>query len=384
MIKYLIIFALSLTNYTYANDQPLDRYCTKKIDQLRLFYVNGMFTTPDAFRKNLAWLDNFQDVRLGSYQKGRSPSGSYNKDEEMHMQIYEVAQQKYGDLSPFSNKYHLITAILGGTIDSLSQEDIAHVESVIEEVFKDVTYSKLNDTDYTNAYQKLQFQMHSCNRIVLIGHSQGNFYTNALFEEIISSYQYTDGYLASDYPMVSLAAIATPTSSLGGSLGEEYAHLISHLTLNEDRFMQAVRVLFGSLPSNYTAESLFDSTGHGLIDSYLRNNAVANAISAGIKLSLLNQTPFPLFEQHPVNSSAFSHIGYSTINKILDLKFKSGSVYRYYNIPILLWDELYYSTSMGKFYNENIRGQYPVDKLDIENRVYLKMTTLEPVAIDEK
>jgi hypothetical protein len=39
---------------------------------------------------------------------------------------------------------------------------------------------------------------------------------------------------------------------------------------------------------------------------------------------------------------------------------------------------------MGKFYNENIRGQYPVDKLDIENRVYLKMTTLEPVAIDEK
>ena len=167
-------------------------------------------------------------------------------------------------------------------------------------------------------------------------------------------------------------------------MGEEYKEIISHLTLDEDWVMRAVRVLFGSLPSNYSAESLFDSTGHGLIDAYLRNNAVANAISAGIKLSLLNQTPFPLFEQHPVNSSAFSHIGYSTINKVLDLKFESGGVYRYYNIPILVWYELYYSTSMGKFYNENIRGQYPVDKLDIENRVYLKMTTLEPVAIDEK
>ncbi|NMM42708.1 KTSC domain-containing protein [Pseudoalteromonas arctica] len=335
-------------------------------------------------RKNLAWLDSFQDVRLGSYQKDRKPTGSYNKDEEIHMQIYEIAQQKYGDLSPFSNKYRLITAILAGTLDSLSLEDIAHVESVIEEVFKDVTYSKLNDIDYSNAYQRLLFQMHSCNRIILIGHSQGNFYTNALFEEIISTYQYSDGYFASDYPMVSLAAIATPTNSLGGSLGKEYAHQISHLTLDEDWVMRAVRILFGSLPSNYSAESLFDSTGHGLIDAYLRNNAVANAISAKIEASILNQTPFPLFEQHPVNSDAFSHIGYSTINKILDLKFESGSVYRYYNIPILVWDEFYYSTSMGKFYNDNIRGQYPVDKLDIETMTYLKMTSLEPVAKVEK
>jgi len=72
------------------------------------------------------------------------------------------------------------------------------------------------------------------------------------------------------------------------------------------------------------------------------------------------------------------------INKVLDLKFESGSVYRYYNIPILVWDELYYSTSMGKFFNDNIRGQYPFDKLDIDSMTYLKMTSLEPVAKVEK
>lgn len=380
MIKYLIVFALILTNYASASYQPLDRYCTKQIDQLRLFYINGMFTTEDDFRENLFWLDNFQDIKLGNYLKGRKPTGNYNKDEDLHMQIYEVAKQKYGDLSPFSNKYHLITAIVGGTVDSLSQENIAHVESVIEEVFSDVTYSKLNDTDYRNAYQKLLFQMHSCNRIILIGHSQGNFYTNALFEDIISNYQYTDGYYASDYSLVGLASIATPTSSLGGNLGEEYAHLISHLTLDQDEIMRAVRVLFGSLPSNFSMSSLFDNTGHGLIDSYIRNDNVATKIGEGIKASILNQTPFPLFEQHPVRSDAFSHIGYSTINKVLDLKFESGSVYRYYNIPVLVWDKLYYSTSMGKVFNDNIRGQYPFDKLDIENMTYLKMTSLEPVA----
>ncbi|MGS0497609.1 KTSC domain-containing protein [Pseudoalteromonas sp. S1727] len=384
MIKYLIVFALILTNYASASYQPLDRYCTKQIDQLRLFYINGMFTTEDDFRENLFWLDNFQDTKLGNYLKGRKPTGSYNKDEDLHMQIYEVAKQKYGDLSPFSNKYHLITAIVGGTVGSLSQENIAHVESVIEEVFSDVTYSKLNDTDYRNAYQKLLFQMHSCNRIILIGHSQGNFYTNALFEDIISNYQYTDGYYASDYSLVGLASIATPTSSLGGNLGEEYAHLISHLTLDQDDIMRAVRVLFGSLPSNFSMSSLFDNTGHGLIDSYIRNDNVATKIGEGIEASILNQTPFPLFEQHPVNSDAFSHVGYSTINKVLDLKFESGSVYRYYNIPILVWDELYYSTSMGKFFNNNIRGQYPFEKLDIDSMTYLKMTSFEPVAKVEK
>ena len=300
------------------------------------------------------------------------------------MQIYEVAQQKYSDLPVFSPEYRIITAIIGGTVSSLSDIDIAQIESVLQDVFTEVNYSIIDETDYKNAFQRLQFQMHSCNRIILIGHSQGNFYTNALFEETISTYQYSDGYLASDYPLVSLAAIATPTSSIGGSLGEEYKEIISHLTLDEDWVIRAVRILFGSLPSNYSAESLFDSTGHGLIDAYLRNNAVANAISAKIEASILNQTPFPLFEQHPVNSYAFSHIGYSTINKILDLKFESGSVYRYYNIPILVWDELYYSTSMGKFFNDNIRGQYPFDKLDIESMTYLKMTSLEPVAKVEK
>ncbi|MFH6955328.1 KTSC domain-containing protein [Pseudoalteromonas sp. XMcav1-K] len=378
----LIVFILSLSsNWVFADIQILDRYCTKQIDQLRLFYVNGMFTTSDAFRKNLYWLDNFQDVYLNNFQKGRVPTGSHNEDEALHLQIFEVAQHKYADLSPTSEKYRIITAIIGGTIDALSADETALVESVIRDVFNDVNYSRLNDTDYRNAYQKLLFQMHSCNRIILVGHSQGNFYTNALFDEVISSYQYSDGYFVSDYPLVSLASIATPTSSLGGSLGDQYSQLISHLTLDQDAIMRAVRILFGSLPSNFSMASVFDSTGHGLIDSYIRSSNVAAKISEGINGSVLNQIPFPLFEQHPVSSSAFSHIGYSSINKVLDLKFESGEVYRYFDIPILLWDDFYYSTSMGRFFNEHIRGRYSFEKLDIESNTYLIVSGDEPLAL---
>jgi len=77
-------------------------------------------------------------------------------------------------------------------------------------------------------------------------------------------------------------------------------------------------------------------------------------------------------------------IGYSSINKVLDLKFESGAVYRYCDIPILLWDDFYYSTSMGQFFNQYIRGRYPVERLDIESNTYLRLVTDEPLAVIEK
>jgi hypothetical protein len=378
---YILIMALIFSYSTFANLQTLDRHCSKQVDYIRFFHVNGMLTSYDEFESNLAWIDNFHAVWLGKYYRGAKADGNYNNNEVIYEQIYEVAQQKYSDLSIFSPKYRIITAILNGTVSVLNKKDLMILQEVILESVIDANYSIINETDYNNAYQKLNFHMNSCNRIILLGHSQGNFYTNVLFEEIIDNYIYSDGYSTADYPMISLSAIAPPTSSLPK---DEYKALVSYLTLDDDSVIDIVRILFGSLPPNFSAKSYFDDSHHGLIDSYLRSNPVASKISEKIEFSIQNQTPFPLFEQHPVKSDAFSHIGYSTINKVLDLKFESGSVYRYYNIPILVWDELYYSTSMGKFFNDNIRGQYPFDKLDIESMTYLKMTSLEPVAKVEK
>ena len=89
----LLIILIFFIPKAQAEFYSLDRYCPKQIDQLRLFYVNGMFTSSDDFRKNLAWLDNFQKTKLGKYLKGREPTGSYNKDEDLHMQIYEVVRK---------------------------------------------------------------------------------------------------------------------------------------------------------------------------------------------------------------------------------------------------------------------------------------------------
>ena len=69
MKTYLFILLLFSTTTTQAEFKVFDRYCSKQVDHLRLFFVNGMFTTPDDFRKNLALLDYFQNTKLRNYQK---------------------------------------------------------------------------------------------------------------------------------------------------------------------------------------------------------------------------------------------------------------------------------------------------------------------------
>lgn len=51
---YLLIFLFILAQNVQAEIKSLDRYCSKKVDHLRLFFVNGMFTTADTYRKNVS------------------------------------------------------------------------------------------------------------------------------------------------------------------------------------------------------------------------------------------------------------------------------------------------------------------------------------------
>lgn len=72
----------------------------------------------------------------------------------------------------------------------------------------------------------------------------------------------------------------------------------------------------------------------------------------------------PLFEQHPSSSSAMSHIGYSEISELLDIRFKHGGGYRYHNVPSQVWDSLYWSTSHGSYFNRNIKDRYAFEKIE--------------------
>ncbi len=61
----------------------------------------------------------------------------------------------------------------------------------------------------------------------------------------------------------------------------------------------------------------------------------------------------------PVNSSNLVSIGYSERTRTLEVEFHGGSIYQYYNVPLLKFDELLNAPSHGKYLDEQIiKGGY--------------------------
>lgn len=64
-------------------------------------------------------------------------------------------------------------------------------------------------------------------------------------------------------------------------------------------------------------------------------------------------------------SSNIQSIRYSEKEERLDVTFRSGSVYRYENVPDDVVDELKFAESKGRYFHQHIRGnpEYPYLKL---------------------
>ena len=65
-----------------------------------------------------------------------------------------------------------------------------------------------------------------------------------------------------------------------------------------------------------------------------------------------------------VDSSAFDRVGYSERTHTLDVQFDNSGWYRYTNISPSLFNEFINSESLGGFYNDYIKGQYPCIELE--------------------
>ena len=66
-------------------------------------------------------------------------------------------------------------------------------------------------------------------------------------------------------------------------------------------------------------------------------------------------------------STSIHKVDYNEAEKSLDIEFRSGNVYRYYDVPVRLWKvfQLYIECegSPGSFFNEYIKGQFTSEKI---------------------
>lgn len=60
----------------------------------------------------------------------------------------------------------------------------------------------------------------------------------------------------------------------------------------------------------------------------------------------------------PVSSSTVVSVGYEPSTLTLEVEFKNGSIYQYFDMPDSVYQELMRASSVGKFLNANIKNNY--------------------------
>ena len=63
------------------------------------------------------------------------------------------------------------------------------------------------------------------------------------------------------------------------------------------------------------------------------------------------------------NSSVIAAVGYDNANLALEIEFKNGSVYRYFNVSHVVAEQLMMATSHGRYFGAHIRGRFRERKM---------------------
>lgn len=63
-------------------------------------------------------------------------------------------------------------------------------------------------------------------------------------------------------------------------------------------------------------------------------------------------------DREQVSSSNLDSVGYDADNETLEVEFKNGRVYQYFNVPPFMHERLMQSDSIGKFFNAEIKDAY--------------------------
>ncbi len=333
------------------------------MDRIETFYINGMFTDPAAFLSNLYAIEKFLSQHLSDAGFNTTPHGSHNRSEFALFQALEVARQKLEDEA--STGATAILEFINGDPQYLrTEEGIAAVQEYLDDI--NTVYSvTLTERDTENAIEGLTQLLDTCSRVVMLTHSQGNFYGNAIFNEIYATYTFPNGYSIAQYPMLATMQIASPANVPGGAASGAWPEIVGHLTNDNDLVMAMVRGTLGSVRANYESpENPNDWTGHGLEASYLMPEGQALEIKHQMQSIASNLWPYPLNPQTTASSSALSGFGYSAINQILDIEFGNGGIYRYSNVPASIYEDLLNATSQGSFFNTYVRDAFIYERLE--------------------
>lgn len=63
-------------------------------------------------------------------------------------------------------------------------------------------------------------------------------------------------------------------------------------------------------------------------------------------------------DREPVISSSIMSVGYDSTSETLEVEFRESGVYQYYNVPQFMYDRMLEASSIGAFFNAEIKNSY--------------------------
>jgi hypothetical protein len=66
-----------------------------------------------------------------------------------------------------------------------------------------------------------------------------------------------------------------------------------------------------------------------------------------------------MMQRQPVQSSVLESVGYDPSAKILELEFREGGVWNYFDFSKISYKRFITAESLGKFFVKRIKGRYP-------------------------
>src|SRR5690554_1595980 len=231
--KFAILFFLFLSLSTFAD-------CESRVDNIQTLYVNGMFTDAYQARSNAASIEAYIRVHLIYFEPHTHLL--HNKSESLLKQIFEVIRQKYEDRQSSKAIIEFINNDPEFLNDVVSHEKVQEFLREIKHMYQ---YSA-NDADGKALINKVENLLDNCGRLIMITHSQGNFYGNMALNHIYSDYRFRNGYSIHEYPMLGNMQIASPVDVPGGAISRIYPNIIGHITNKNDLIMSLVRNTVGS------------------------------------------------------------------------------------------------------------------------------------------
>jgi hypothetical protein len=65
-----------------------------------------------------------------------------------------------------------------------------------------------------------------------------------------------------------------------------------------------------------------------------------------------------------LQSTSLKAAEYQPPNALLEVEFRTGDVYRYFEVPASIYQELLEAESKGRYFNQHIRNRFRTEKID--------------------